>query len=57
MKIFSTTSLDSALKCHRVNEIITRQFKSAEDECPYIISTFSNEKYLRCSYDTALKCC
>ena len=31
-KFFSTTGRDSALKCHRVNEIITRQFKSTEYE-------------------------
>ena len=25
VKVFSTTDRDSALKCHRINEIITRQ--------------------------------
>ena len=59
VKVFSTTGRDSALKCHRVNAIITRQFKflsRLKMNGPYTISTSCNENYLHCSYDTALKC-
>ena len=59
VKVFSTTGRDSALKCHRLNEKITRQFKflsRLKMKGPYTISTSYNETYLHCSYDTALKC-
>ena len=59
VEVFSNTGRDSALKCHRVNEIITCQFKflsRLKMNGPYTISTSCNEKYLHCSYDTVLKC-